>query len=89
MSNAFVRLPLEEESKKFTTKNTSEGLFTYNYLPYGLRASPGIFQSFINKAFSGIDITIVYQDDLLILTHTRDTRPNSGQSTFYLATNWN
>lgn len=68
LANAFLQLPLDEESKKFTTINTSEGLFRYNYLPFGLSASPGIFQSFMCKILNGIDNIIVYQDDLLIMT---------------------
>lgn len=68
LSNAFLQLPLDDESKKFTTINTSDGLFQYNYLPFGLCASPGIFQSFMLKIVNNIDDVIVYQDDLLILS---------------------
>ena len=71
LMNAFLQLPLDEVSKQFTTINTSEGLFTYNYLPFGLCASPGIFQAFITKILNGIDDIIVYQDDILILSPDR------------------
>ena len=33
LSQAFLQLPLSEESKQYTTINTSEGLFRYNFLP--------------------------------------------------------
>lgn len=70
LSNAFLQLPLHETSKEYTTINTSEGLFRYNYLPFGLCSSPGIFQAFMCKILNNIDNIIVYQDDLLILSRT-------------------
>ena len=45
VSNVFLQLPLDEYSKQFTTINTTEGLFRYNFLPFGLTASSGLFQS--------------------------------------------
>lgn len=72
LSNAFLQLPLDENSKQFTTINTSEGLFTYNKLPLGLSASPGIFQAFMCKLLNDIDDVIVYQDDLLLMSRSID-----------------
>jgi hypothetical protein len=70
LANAFLQLPLDENSKEYTTINTTEGLFRYNYLPFGLTASPGIFQSFMCKLLNNIDEVIVYQDDILIMSPT-------------------
>ena len=66
LANAFLQLPLDEESKKYTTINTSEGLYRYNFLPFGLCASPGIFQSFMCQLLNDIDDVIIYHDDILI-----------------------
>ena len=68
LANAFLQLPLDEESKKYTTVNTTDGLFQYNNLPFGLRSSPGIFQAYMSKLLNGINNVIVYQDDLLIFS---------------------
>ena len=70
MANAFLQLPLEEASKDVTVINTTEGLFRFNYLPFGLTASSGIFQSFMCKLLNGIDNVIVYQDDILVMSPT-------------------
>ena len=70
LPNALLQLPLNEQSKQYTTINTPEGLYQYNFLPYGLTASSGIFQSLMNKILNGIDNVICYQDDILILTST-------------------
>lgn len=72
LAHAFLQLPLDEESKKYTTINTFEGLYRYNYLPFGLRASPGIFQAFMLQLLNGINDVIIYQDDLLILSPNVD-----------------
>ena len=72
LAHAFLQLPLDEESKKYTTINTCEGLYRYNYLPFGLRASPGIFQSFMLLLLNDISDVIIYQDDLLILSPNVD-----------------
>ena len=62
LSNAFLQLPLDEDSKKYVVINTTEGLFQYNKLPFGLTASSGIFQSFLNRILDGIGNLIVYGD---------------------------
>ena len=66
-----MELPLDDESKVLTTINTTEGLFQFNYLPFGISSSPGIFQSFMCKVLSSIDNIIIYQDDILIMTSTK------------------
>ena len=68
LSQAFLQLPLDDNSKKFTTINTSEGLFQFNYLPFGLNCSPGIFQAYLSKLLNNITGVIVFQDDVLIMS---------------------
>ena len=70
LQNAYSQLPLDENSKCFTTISTVCGLYQYNYLPYGLTSSPGIFMSFISKILNGVDNIIIYQDDILV--HSSD-----------------
>lgn len=73
LSQAFLQIPLDDQSKQYTVINTPEGLFQYNYLPFGLTASPGLFQSFLTQTLSHIDNIIIYQDDVLILTKDVDS----------------
>ena len=70
MLKAYLQLPLDETCKPLTTINTPDGLYVYNYLPFGFCSSPGIFQSFICKTLNGIENVVIYQDDILILTPT-------------------
>ena len=70
LQNAYLQLPLDSNSKQFCTINTCSGLYAFNFLPFGLTASSGIFQSFISKLLNGIPGVINYQDDILI--HSSD-----------------
>lgn len=66
LSQAYLQLPLEEESKKFVVINTHKGLFQYNRLPYGVSSAPGIFQRYMEGVLQGIPNVIVYLDDILV-----------------------
>ena len=68
LETAYLQLPLDENSKNYTTINTCEGLYRYNYLPFGISSSPGIFQSFISRVLANVNNVIIYQDDILIMT---------------------
>ena len=72
-SHAFLKLPLDDESKQFTVINTPDGLYQYSHLPYGLTASSGHFQEFISRILSHIPNLIIYQDDILVLTIDNDS----------------
>ena len=42
LANAYQQLHLEEDSKKFTTINTTKSLFQYNRLPFGISSAPAV-----------------------------------------------
>jgi len=44
MSQAYLQLVLDEQSKQLLTINTHKGLFVYNRLPFGVSFALGIFQ---------------------------------------------
>ena len=71
LESAYLELPLDDESKVLTSINTKEGLYQFNYSPFGISSSPGILKSFMCKVLSGIDNIIIYQDDILIMTSTK------------------
>ncbi len=66
LQNAFLQLPLHENSMALTTIKTPFGLFANNFLPFGLSVSPSIFQKTINGIISGIDGVVAYQDDVIV-----------------------
>jgi len=66
LSNAFLQLPINDKAQELTTIITPIGLFRYNFLPFGLNISPGLFQITINKILYGLENVIAYQDDILV-----------------------
>ena len=44
LTHAYQQLCLSPESKKYTTVNTSKGLFHYERLPFGISSALAIFQ---------------------------------------------
>ena len=66
LSQAYLQLPLDEESKKFVVINTHKGLFRYTRLLFGISVAPGIFQRVMDNILQGIPGVMVYLDDILI-----------------------
>ena len=66
LKNAYLQIPLDEESKFLTTINTPFGLYQYNFLPFGLNVSPAIFQQIMNNIVKNLDGVEVYQDDVIV-----------------------
>ena len=68
LSDAYLQVPLDEESQKLTTINTHKVLFMYTRLCFGNASSPGVFQRIIDQLIQGIPRTVAYLDDILIGT---------------------
>ena len=62
MSNAYLQLPLSDESKPYVTINTHKGLFQFNRLPFGVSSAPAIFQRTMETLLRGLRGVSVYQD---------------------------
>ena len=66
LSQAYLQLKLDPESRKYVVINTHKGLFRYTRLPYGISSAPGIFQKVMESLLQGIPHVAVYIDDILI-----------------------
>ena len=63
-------MEVEEESKKLLTINTSQGLFQYNRLVFGVASAPAIWQRTIEQVLGGIPGTKCILDDMVITRKT-------------------
>ena len=50
----------------------TEGLFQYNRLPFGVSATPAIFQRCMETVLQGCSGTSIYMDDILITGKTEE-----------------
>ena len=66
LNQAYAQLVLDEDSRKYTTINTTKGIFEYTRLPYGISAAPGIFQRTMDNLLQGIPMCCIYLDDILV-----------------------
>ena len=66
LTNAYLQVELDENSKKYTTINTHKGLYVYNRLPFGICSSPYIFQRCMDNILKGLAGTCCYFDDILV-----------------------
>ncbi|KFD60572.1 hypothetical protein M514_27238, partial [Trichuris suis] len=70
LSDAYLQLELDEESKKILVINTHKGLFRYNRLPFGVSAAPSIFQRTMDRMLEGLPHVAAYLDDIIITGRT-------------------
>ena len=54
LSQAYLQLPMEDNSKPYLTINTHLGLNVYNCLPFGISSTPAIFQKLMDTVLQGI-----------------------------------
>ena len=66
LSQAYLQLQLDNESKKYLTINTHKGLFRYNWLPFGVSYAPAIFKRTMDSLFQGFNGVLAYVDDILV-----------------------
>ena len=73
LSQAYHQVPMEAESKKFTTFAVEgKGLYQFTRMPYGLTNAPATFQRLIDRIL-GADMypyVFCYLDDIIIVTET-------------------
>ncbi|KAL6727416.1 hypothetical protein Aduo_009295 [Ancylostoma duodenale] len=76
MMSGYWQIRLSEEAKKKSAFTTSEGLFEFQVLPFGLTTSPAEFQRMMDMVLEGSGVkdkeVFVYIDDILIATESLD-----------------
>jgi hypothetical protein len=70
LSHTYLQLVLDDESKPYMTINTHRGLYQYTQLPFGVSASPAIFQRTIEGVLRGAKLAKARMDDILLSGRT-------------------
>jgi len=66
LAHAYQQLPLDTDSRPYTTINTHRGLFRYTRLPFGVAAAPAIFQRTMESLLGDLPHVCIYLDDILV-----------------------
>ena len=66
LSDAYLQVQLDDDSKDLLVINTHKGLFRFNRLPFGIASAPSIFQKIMDQMIAGLDGTICYLDDIIV-----------------------
>ena len=66
LSEAYLQLQLDEESKKYVVINTINGLYQFQRLAYGIASSPAIFQRFLEQITNKIPNCVNFLDDIIV-----------------------
>ncbi|GFU46151.1 hypothetical protein TNCV_2154991 [Trichonephila clavipes] len=69
LRNGFFHVDVDEDCRKYTSFIVPDGQFEFNEVPFGLSASPGVFQRYVSSIFRDLTrkgIVISYLDDFVI-----------------------
>ena len=72
LSEAYLQIPVQDESSRLLCIATHKGLFKFNRLAFGIKVAPAIFQQVIDTMLSGLDFSIGYLDDILMKSESID-----------------
>ncbi|XP_053663457.1 uncharacterized protein K02A2.6-like [Anopheles marshallii] len=72
LSDAFLQVPIAEQSRQMLTINTHKGLYLYNRLPPGIKVAPGAFQQLMDQMLAGMEGVSCYMDDIIIGGRTQN-----------------
>ena len=71
-TSGYWQISVSERAKQLIAFAATQGLFTFNYMPFGLCNAGATFQRVIEKIIKGIDSATAYIDDLLSFSKTFD-----------------
>ena len=65
LSEAYLQIPVEENSSKLLCINTHRGLYKFDRLVFGIKVAPAIFQQVMDTMLGSFDFTFAYLDDIV------------------------
>ena len=89
--SSYNQIKMSEEDQEKTSFVTSQGLFCYKVIPFGLKNAGATYQRLMNKMFThqiGMNIQ-VYVDDMLVKSLCENDHLNDLQETFNTLRSYN
>uniref|UniRef100_A0A5S6QKQ7 Reverse transcriptase domain-containing protein n=1 Tax=Trichuris muris TaxID=70415 RepID=A0A5S6QKQ7_TRIMR len=82
LTDAYLQVEVDEESKELLTTNTHRGLWRYDRLPLGVKSAPAIFQQIMDTMLSGVKGAVAYLDDAIVVGRTEQVHRNNLDAVF-------
>ncbi|XP_055904926.1 uncharacterized protein K02A2.6-like [Eupeodes corollae] len=60
LSDAYLQIELDDESKEMAVINTPFGLYQYQLLPFGISSAPGEFQNIMEQLFADLPVQYIW-----------------------------
>ncbi|XP_061389855.1 uncharacterized protein K02A2.6-like [Musca vetustissima] len=77
ISDAYLQVEIDDQSKDLLTINTHKGLYKFNRLTPGIKSAPGAFQRIMDELCTGIQGARAYIDDIVLAsTSLNDQKTN-------------
>jgi len=89
LKDGFHQIKLEKESSNYCTFSSPFGCYRFLRAPFGLSSIPEIFQKLTHKYFGDIENVIVYFDDILCATNSREEMDKTVLKVFEWAKKYN
>ncbi|XP_058456624.1 uncharacterized protein K02A2.6-like [Malaya genurostris] len=70
LSDAYLQVEVDDDSKNLLAINTHRGLFRFNRLAPGVKSAPGAFQQLMNTMIADIEGVESFLDDLMVYSKT-------------------
>ena len=72
LSEAYLQVEVDDNSKELLTVNTHKGLYKFNRLTSGIKSAPEAFQRIMDQLCAGIDGAKAYIDDIMLASKSVD-----------------
>ncbi|XP_068240411.1 uncharacterized protein [Palaemon carinicauda] len=66
----YWQVPLTERAKEISAFVTSEGLYSCNVMPFGMKNASATFQRLMNQVIDKLEGVVVYIDDLVVYSNS-------------------
>lgn len=66
----YWQVPLIERAKETSAFVTTDGLYQYKVMPFGMKNAPATFERFIHSLFQDLEGCEAYIDDVIIYSKT-------------------
>ena len=66
LKQAYLQMVLDNDSRRYATINTHQGLYQFTRVPFGIAPAPAVFQKMMDTILQGMTKVICFIDDVLV-----------------------